>query len=105
MAKGGSPLPAILIANDFLDGEVVFLGDGGFERDHRRAAIARTQTEADTLMARAAQGFKDNQIVDPYLAQVALGQDGVATPVHYRERMRTLGPTTRTDLGKQAGIH
>lgn len=101
MAKGGTPLPAILIANDFLDGEVVFLGSAGFERDHRRALVARTQAEADALSARAALAFKDNAIVDPYLAQVALGEGG-PTPVHYRERMRTLGPTTRPDLGKQA---
>jgi len=25
-------------------------------------------------------------------------------PVHYREKMRTRGPTIRPDLGKQAGL-
>jgi len=25
-------------------------------------------------------------------------------PVHYREKMRTRGPTIRPDLGKQAGF-
>jgi hypothetical protein len=102
MAKARTPLPAILIANDFLDGEVVFLGAEGWEHDHRRAVIARTEAEAAALLARGAAGFSANQIVDPYLAEVALQEDGTPAPLHYRERMRTLGPTTRPDLGKQA---
>ena len=52
--------------------------------------------------ARAARDFKANVIVDPYLVQVTISADGEPVPVHYRERMRTLGPTTRLDLGKQA---
>jgi hypothetical protein len=101
MAKGTLPLPAILIANDFLDGEVVFLGAAGFERDHRRAAVASSAAEAEAFLARGAEAFRANAIVDPYLAQVSV-ESGVPIPLHYRERMRTLGPTTRTDLGKQA---
>jgi hypothetical protein len=102
MAKARTALPAICIANDFLDGEVVFLGAQRWERDHRLAVVAHTDDEAATLLARAAQGFAGNEIVDPYLAEVALQTDGTPAPVHYRERMRTLGPTTRPDLGKQA---
>jgi sulfite reductase (NADPH) hemoprotein beta-component len=102
MAKSRTPLPAILIANDFLDGEVVFLGPAGWEQDHRRAQVARTEDEAAALVARAAVGFAANEVVDPYLAEVAVEADGTPRPLHYRELMRTLGPTTRPDLGKQA---
>ena len=54
------------------------------------------------MQARAAIDFKANVIVDPYLVEVTIGTNGEPIPVHYRERMRTLGPTTRLDLGKQA---
>ena len=96
------PLPAILIANDLLDGDVLFLGPSGWERTHRKAAIAHQAEEAEKLLARAAIDFKANRIVDPYLVQVTIKDEGEPVPVHYREKMRTLGPTTRLDLGKQA---
>ena len=101
MAKAPS-LPAILIANDLLDGDVIFLGASGWERDLRSAAVAQTTVEAEDMVARAAASYKANTIVDPYLVVVAIGKDGLAEPLHYREKMRTLGPTTRPDLGKQA---
>ncbi len=95
-------LPAILMANDLLDGDVLFLGPSAWERSHGKAQIAHGASEAEALLARAARDFKANVIVDPYLVQVAISADGEPVPVHYRERMRTLGPTTRLDLGKQA---
>jgi hypothetical protein len=101
MAKAPS-LPAIVIANDLLDGDVIFLGAKTWEATHRKAEIAHTQEEADALLARAHVDFKANRIVDPYLAVVTLLVDGTPEPLHYREKMRTKGPTTRIDLGKQA---
>lgn len=103
MAKGPS-LPAIVIANDLLSGDVIFLGSSAWELSHHKAAIARTQHEADELLARAHAEFKANRIVDPYLAEVRVLENGTPEPIHYRERMRTKGPTTRVDLGKQAGL-
>jgi sulfite reductase (NADPH) hemoprotein beta-component len=37
------------------------------------------------------------------LIDVEVKPDGTPEPCHYRERLRTLGPSTRLDLGKQAG--
>ena len=95
-------LPAILMANDLLDGEVLFLGPSAWERSHHKAQIAHSVSEAEALQARAAVDFKANVIVDPYLVQVTIGANGEPVPVHYREKIRTLGPTIRPDLGKQA---
>jgi sulfite reductase (NADPH) hemoprotein beta-component len=39
--------------------------------------------------------------VDAYLVDVVLGENG-PQPRHFRERLRTLGPSIRRDLGKQA---
>jgi hypothetical protein len=98
------PLPAIVIANDLLSGDVIFLGHDKWELTHHRAAVASDQSAADALLARAKVDVAANRVVDPYLAQVQIAGDGTPVPVHYRERMRTLGPTIRPNLGKQAGL-
>ena len=98
------PLPAIIIANDLLSGDVIFLGAEKWELSHQRAAVASDPHAADALLARAKADVTANRIIDPYLAQVRIAGDGTPEPVHYREKMRTLGPTIRPDLGKQAGL-
>jgi len=96
--------PQVLTANSLLDGDVVFLGPTGWASDHRSAIIARTPDEAAALEAKGAAAKAARLIIDPYLVEVALEPDGVPTPLRYRERLRTLGPTVRGDLGKQAGL-
>jgi hypothetical protein len=95
------PLPVILIANDLADGEVVFRTAGGWSPDHREALIAGNGEAADALEAEGAAEMAANKVVDAYLVDVTLEESG-PVPRHYRERLRTLGPSIRTDLGKQA---
>jgi sulfite reductase (NADPH) hemoprotein beta-component len=94
--------PQILLASNLADGEVVFLGPTGWERDHTRARVARDAQEAGALEAFGKAEIAANRVVDVYLADVAIGADGVPTPLHYREKMRIKGPSVRLDLGKQA---
>lgn len=94
--------PQILVASNLADGEVVFLGASGWERDHRRARVARSAEEASALEASGKRDISANRVVDVYLADVEIGGDGAPTPMHYRERMRVKGPSVRLDLGKQA---
>ncbi|PZU92107.1 MAG: DUF2849 domain-containing protein [Chelatococcus sp.] len=100
------PLPAILLANDLLDGDVVFAttaGDGlAWTRDPALARIARDDATAEALEAFAAAEFARNHVVDAYLVDVTL-DSGRPVPRHFRERFKTLGPSNRPDLGKQAG--
>lgn len=100
------PLPAILLANDLLDGDVVFAardGDGLiWSRDPSEALVASEDTGAERLEAFAAAELAANQVVDAYLVDVDL-ESGRPVPRHFRERFKTLGPSNRTDLGKQAG--
>ncbi len=103
MSKSPS-LPAIVVANDLLIGDVVFLGKSTWERDHRHAAIARDQSTAEVLLDRARIDIAANRVVDAYLVTVEIDLDGIPIPLHYREKMRALGPTVRPDLGKQAGL-
>ena len=92
----------ILTANDLLEGDVIFLGEAGWLRDHRGARIARNADEAKALEAVGAADKAARKIIDPYLVEVSLDADGTPTPIRHRERLRTLGPSVRPDLGKQA---
>jgi len=94
--------PQILLASALGDGEVLFLGPSGWERDHAKARVARDKAEAGALEAFGKAEVAANKVVDVYLADVEIGADGVPTPMHYREKMRIKGPSVRLDLGKQA---
>jgi sulfite reductase (NADPH) hemoprotein beta-component len=101
------PLPAILLANDLLDGDVVFATTAsasslGWTRDPALALIAADDQAAEALERFAAAELAGNTVVDAYLVDVAL-DTGRPVPRHFRERFKTLGPSNRPDLGKQAG--
>jgi sulfite reductase (NADPH) hemoprotein beta-component len=101
------PLPAILLANDLLDGDVVFAAAGSgttlaWTRDPAFALVAADDGVAAGLEAFAATELAGNRVVDAYLVDVAL-ESGKPVPRHFRERFKTLGPSNRLDLGKQAG--
>jgi Protein of unknown function (DUF2849) len=96
------PLPVILLANDLLDGDVVFFAHGGWTRDPALAEIAANDAAASKLEQAAAAALAANTVIDAYLVDVTLDPGGRATPSHFRERFKTLGPSIRPDLGKQA---
>ena len=100
------PLPVILVANDLLEGDVVFVasseGSTRWTRDPREAQVAKDEAQAQALESFAASEYRHARIVDPYLVDVELNAEGVPVPRHYRELLRTLGPSNRRDLGKQA---
>lgn len=107
VASKRPPLPVILLANDLLDGDVVFAqsGDTGalsWTRDPYRARVAADDGDAARLESFAAAEIAAQHVVDAYLVDVAIGADG-PVPRHFRERFKTLGPSNRPDLGKQAG--
>ncbi len=98
--------PRIVTGNDLFDGDVVYLtAAGDWSRAHADAAVAETDADAEALLAQAtAQPAK---VVGPYLAEAEIGPDGRPAPRHYRERIRTAGPTIPVGpegalLGKQA---
>lgn len=101
------PLPAILLANDLLDGDVVFASVAAsgalvWTRDPALALVAADDAAAARLEAYAVSEFAAQHVVDAYLVDIAI-EAGRPVPRHYRERMKTLGPSNRPDLGKQAG--
>jgi sulfite reductase (NADPH) hemoprotein beta-component len=107
LAARRPPLPAILLANDLLDGDVVFAvtdghGELNWTRDPALALVAGDDATALRLEAFAQAELAGQRVVDAYLVDVDV-KGGRPVPRHFRERFKTLGPSNRPDLGKQAG--
>lgn len=92
----------ILTANNLIDGEVVFLtSDKSWSKDIDLAHKATSAEEAEALMAIGEKAEMSCEVVGLYLVGVD-ELDGKLKADHIRERIRTLGPTVRQDLGKQS---
>jgi hypothetical protein len=92
-------------ANRLSDGVVVYLTAGGEWSEHVGEAAWREDKEAQqALLAEGQAAAEADVVVDPYLIDVAVGEDGRPRPTRNREVIRSLGPTNRTDLGKQAEV-
>ena len=102
MASAPKDIRQVLTANRLKDGLVVFLGDGqAWTPWLDDATVARTKEEAVRLEAKGAEQSKMNVVVGAYLIDVV--EDGrKLKAAHIREHLRTLGPSVRLDLGKQA---
>jgi hypothetical protein len=99
-----TPLPAILLANHLLDGDVVFFTGSGWSLDPRAAEVVHDEAGASRLEAEGKAAFARQQVVDAYLVDVTIAPDGLAVPNHFRERFKIKGPSNRPDLGKQADL-
>ncbi|MEO1330934.1 MAG: DUF2849 domain-containing protein [Pseudomonadota bacterium] len=104
MPKPSKPL--IVTGNHLFEGDVIYLtAVGGWSREHAEAVVATDAKAAAALLEEAKA--QPEIVVGPYLAETDLGPDGRPAPNHYRERIRTLGPTIPVGpenalLGKQA---
>jgi len=92
----------VVTANRLIDGEVVWLGPSGKWVDLLGEArlIETPAAEAEALAAAEASAARQ-EVVDPYAIDV-IREEGRIVPQRLREMIRAAGPTTRTDLGKQA---
>lgn len=105
MAAKRPPLPVILVANDLLDGDVVFrTAKGTWSLDPADALVGQDDATAEALEGEAQAAVARCEVIDAYLVDVELGPGGRPVPRHYRERIKTLGPSHRPDLGKQAEL-
>ena len=92
----------IMTANRLGDGEVVFLTRAGhWSEKIDDAALVQEPLAISAIEARAAADVKANVITGQYLFD-ATRVDGRIRADHIRERIRTLGPSVRKDLGKQS---
>jgi hypothetical protein len=89
-----------LTGNLLVEGDVVFWGKGGWREQFAEADLMTDPAAADAVLeaAKAAPTL----IIDPYLIDVRIEEDGSPVPISFRERVRALGPTIHPDMGKQA---
>jgi hypothetical protein len=78
----------IVTANHLTEGHSVFLGDDGWTANHHLARIASGAEEATALEGEAKRDEDGNLVVGVYLVEVALDEDGLPEPTHYREKLR-----------------
>ena len=102
MAK--SFTPAVLTANHLSEGHSVFLAPDGWSRRIDAALVALTPEQAEELAALGNRFVDSNEIVGPYLVDVAL-DGGAPVPLLRRERIRADGRPTvpfggRTEAGR-----
>jgi nucleotide-binding universal stress UspA family protein len=92
-----------ITGNRLRDGAVVFYNDeASWVETLTDASLYEDKATAETTLASAkAEAEKECLAVDIYVFEVVV-EDGKRVPVTIRERIRSLGPTVRTDLGKQA---
>ncbi len=93
----------LVTANRLNDGLVVFLNESGdWTESIDRAKLVKSKEDAESLLKeRSSTG--DDAIIEPYLIDVEI-VEGTIAPVRYREKLRGLGPTVRTDLGRQSEV-
>ena len=102
MAEKKKDIRQVLTANLLRDGLVVFMTDGAaWSPWIEDASIATSRDSALELEGKGTVAAKANHVVGPYLIDV-IEENGRPRANLIREHLRTLGPTVRTDLGKQA---
>lgn len=85
--------PAVLTANHLAEGHSVFLAPDGWSPRIDAALVALTPEQADELAALGNRFVTENEIVGPYLVDVAL-EGGAPVPLLRRERIRADGRPT-----------
>lgn len=92
----------VITANRLDDGLAVFFDTHAtWSASISEAAVVEKGEEADARLADASTADNQLIVVGPYLIDVDV-EGGNITPVRYREKIRTLGPSVRPDLGYQA---
>lgn len=94
-----------LTANRLVDGRVVYLTPaGGWSEAPEAAAWAEDEAGQQELLHRGREQAGASVVVEPYLIDVRVDDGGRPRPTRNREVIRSLGPSVRRDLGRQAAL-
>ncbi|WP_370177098.1 DUF2849 domain-containing protein [Alteriqipengyuania sp.] len=84
-------LPVVLTANDLRSGDVVYFDGEGWVLRLADAVLAEDEPTARGFERVAADSA--GTVVDAYLVSAAKGEGGEPVAAHYREQIRSSGPT------------
>ncbi len=94
--------PQVITANRLIDGDVVYMTAGRDWTPRLQEAYAiGPEEDMDPFLEKARADVAARLVVDAYPFPVTL-ENGAPEALSAREIIRALGPTIRTDLGKQA---
>ncbi|MEL7464285.1 MAG: DUF2849 domain-containing protein [Pseudomonadota bacterium] len=79
--------PAVMTANDLLEGDAVWWTGAAWSRDLAAAQVAETPDAVEALSAFASSAALEAQVVGPYLVDVTLAS-GAPFPTVRREAIR-----------------
>ncbi|MEQ9488439.1 MAG: DUF2849 domain-containing protein [Alphaproteobacteria bacterium] len=97
--------PEIVSGNRLTDGAVVYLSaEGGWVEKIEDASVAETEDERAALEDAANGGIATQQVTGWEFAEIT-EEDGGRKAVKNIQHIRSLGPTVRRDLGKQAELY
>ena len=84
--------PCVLTANDFLEGDVVYLAPyGAWTRYLGSARLFEDEAEANRSLAEAES--REDSVIGPYLAAAEPDDRRGPQPTHFREVFRAAGPS------------
>ncbi len=92
----------IMTANRLRDGQVVFLTRSGEWNERIDEAVLALEPQAVAALESRGKLASDANIITGQYLFDAERVEGKIRASHIRERIRTLGPTIRHDLGKQS---
>lgn len=93
----------VLTANDLLSGDVVYFTKARkWSRSLDDALLADTPEDVKVLEALVTSGEVEAATASAYVVDLTRQDDGKVRPAHYREAIRTFGPTVRPDFGPQS---
>ncbi len=97
--------PEIVSGNRLTDGAVVYLStDGGWVERIEEAAVAASEDERAALEDAANAGIASQQVTGWEFAEIS-EEGGIRKAIKNIQHIRSLGPTVRRDLGKQAELY
>ncbi|MEM8790514.1 MAG: DUF2849 domain-containing protein [Pseudomonadota bacterium] len=85
--------PAVITANDLVEGTAVFLTPEGWSADVSKAMVALTPEQAEEFDALGQRHVQENVVVEPYRVVVLL-DSGKPVPKLRREQIRAAGAPT-----------
>ena len=105
MARTKEKHPEVVSGNRLTDGYVVYLAKAGdWVEKIEDAAVASTEEERAALEAEANSGISTQQVTGWEFAEIT-EEDGARKAIKNIQYIRSLGPTVRRDLGKQADLY
>lgn len=88
-------LPAIVMAQDLLEGHPLVWANSCWSRDFEKASIINSDEGIANFEEIIAEELSKNEVLDAQLVEVTIAENGVPLPRNYRAAIQIAGPTIK----------